>query len=153
MPLNESFDLCKFSHGISDIYTIYICIFFNLISCTHLQIFLSTRWAILLNLHAEMFRTNTYPAFCVWYHNCLPFINILHEFFQMIFWKICNLKIDNFLYVYGRDPVSYKFCWYRWKYKLLCGKCVVLSDHDENLATKSCTWNCYWKLTYSNTFF
>ncbi|KAM3231150.1 hypothetical protein ACQJBY_061358 [Aegilops geniculata] len=27
-----------------------------------LQIFLSTRWAILLNLHAEMFRTNTYPT-------------------------------------------------------------------------------------------
>lgn len=29
--------------------------------CLLVQIFLSTRWAILLNLHAEMFRTNTYP--------------------------------------------------------------------------------------------
>jgi cytoplasmic FMR1 interacting protein len=28
-----------------------------------LQIFLSTRWAILLNLHVEMFRVNKYPFF------------------------------------------------------------------------------------------
>ena len=27
-----------------------------------LQIFLSTRWAILLNLHVEMFRVNKYPV-------------------------------------------------------------------------------------------
>lgn len=30
MPLNESFDLCKFYHGISDICIYYICIFFKL---------------------------------------------------------------------------------------------------------------------------
>lgn len=28
-----------------------------------LQIFLSTRWAILLNLHVEMFRVNKYPVY------------------------------------------------------------------------------------------
>lgn len=28
-----------------------------------MQIFLSTRWAILLNLHVEMFRVNKYPFF------------------------------------------------------------------------------------------
>lgn len=31
----------------------------------YLQIFLSTRWAILLNLHVEMFRVNKYPLYVV----------------------------------------------------------------------------------------
>lgn len=65
-------------------YVSSICIFLNLVSLSHLQIFLSTRWAILLNLHAEMFRTNTYPTFCVWISQLFAFYkHSAHEFLDV----------------------------------------------------------------------
>lgn len=45
-----------------------------------LQIFLSTRWAILLNLHVEMFRVNKYPtrlSYHIWFKGCELIIIII----------------------------------------------------------------------------
>ncbi|KAH9784223.1 protein PIR [Citrus sinensis] len=57
-----------------------------------LQIFLSTRWAILLNLHVEMFRVNKYPVnFHVHINYCPPVEDILQV---LIVFAVESLELD-----------------------------------------------------------
>ena len=44
-----------------------------------LQIFLSTRWAILLNLHVEMFRVNKYPVYVTIIFDILTTVENLYD--------------------------------------------------------------------------
>ncbi|VAI09806.1 unnamed protein product [Triticum turgidum subsp. durum] len=66
-----------------------------------LQIFLSTRWAILLNLHAEMFRTNTYPTILLsfldihMYYDSLDSKNSVEDILQvLIVFCVESLELD-----------------------------------------------------------
>ncbi|KAJ4842204.1 hypothetical protein Tsubulata_005850 [Turnera subulata] len=65
-----------------------------------LQIFLSTRWAILLNLHAEMFRVNKYPdkivfVFLVidWRRNVWLLLHGLEFLFSQSFYGIIYVRV------------------------------------------------------------